>query len=230
MNYSIIQTLFSFLTCSWSNVVGTVVFCLTTWCLLAFLKKQSKKTSQKRLFEIHILIRANDEGLLSSLRAWHELNKQSLSTMGYENSRIMATRTVVGNFPVQPMITCVVYTTSHAEAINLRKKLSDILVSALQTDNARGKTEEVISRGKTEEVIARGKTEEVIARGKTEEVIARGKTEEVIARGKTEEVIARGKTEEVIARGKTEEVIARGKTEEVIARGNLRLNIFEMFK
>ena len=120
----------------------------------------------KRLFEIHILIRANDEDLLASLQSWHELNKPLLAKMGYENSRIMATRTVVGDFPVQPMITCVVYTTSHAEAIELRKKLSDILVSALQTKNTRGKTEEVLARGKTEEVIARGKTDEVIARGK----------------------------------------------------------------
>jgi hypothetical protein len=185
MNYSIVLTLFSFLTSSLSNIIGAVIFILTTWYLFNFLKKQSKKTVQKRLFEIHILIRANDEPLLSSLRAWHELNKPMLSQMGYENSRIMATRTVVGNFPVQPMITCVVYTTSHAEAIELRKKLSDILVNALQSDNARGKTEEVLARGKTEEVIARGKTEEVIARGKTEEVIARGKTEEILARNKT---------------------------------------------
>jgi hypothetical protein len=162
MNSSIIISILSLLFSSWSIIVSIIIFGASAWLLIDILKK---KVSPKRLFEIHILIRANDEVLLASLQSWHKLNKPLLAKMGYENSRIMATRTVVGDFPVQPMITCVVYTTSHAEAIKLRKKLSDILVIALQTKNARGKTEEVLARGKTEEVIARGKTEEVLARG-----------------------------------------------------------------
>jgi hypothetical protein len=39
----------------------------------------------------------------------------------------METSTKVGDWKNQPMLTCVVYTTSHREAIKLRKKLSNIL-------------------------------------------------------------------------------------------------------
>ena len=187
-----------FVTSSWSYIFFLISFNL----IVCYLISKYLLKSKKRVFELHILIQANNKQLLAALEDWHEKNIDYLKSLGYEASRVMETSTKVGDFPNQPMLTCVVYTTSHREAIKLRKKLSNILENALKEKMARGKTEEVLARGKTEEVLARGKTEEVLARGKTEEVLARGKTEEVLARGKTEEVLARGKTEEELIEGK----------------------------
>jgi len=188
-----------FVTSSWSYICFLTLF---TTLVCYFISKQFLKLQKKRVFELHILIKANDSLLLEALKEWHTNNVDYIKSLGYEASRVMETSTKVGDFPNQPMLTCVVYTTSHKEAIKLRKKLSNILEHDLKEKMAQTDTEEVLARGKTEEVLARGKTEEVLARGKTEEVLARGKTEEVLARGKTEEVLARGKTEEVLARGK----------------------------
>ena len=118
--------------------------------------------AKKAFYEVHVLINPQDPENHTRLRAWHATNKEQLLKMGFLNSRIMATRTSVGVYPIQPMITCLVNVRDHKESQQRTDELAKIVNQAL-TSNA----DNLVQRSKSEKIVP----DNLVQRSKSEKIV-----------------------------------------------------------
>ena len=152
-------------------VITVLVICLGYFYVTSNISKVVKKA----FYEIHILIVPNPE-IHAKLKIWHDTNKEQLLKMGFLNSRIMATRTSVGVFPIQPMITCLVSVRNQKESNDLTDKLAKIVNDALTSTS-----DNLVQRTKSEKIIP----DNLVQRTKSEKIIP----DNLVQRTKSEKII-----------------------------------------